>query len=158
MSTLLQTPVASNNGNSKSRNRLAPQAARRSTAAYVDHDVIHSLAVRLDVLVRRFAPHLRTALVEKALLRRARTAVHIALAADDPEDRLQPTMWQTGLANIVHWEVAGTSAVGFEDRAFAACGRHGGISMRDARWQHGMEETKPVTCAHCKALLQAVTS
>jgi hypothetical protein len=149
--------VASNhnvNGNGKPRNRIAPRGARHSTT-HADHDVIYSMAIRLDILVRRLAPHLRTALIEETLLRRARTSIRVAEAADNPEDRVQPTLWQTGRAGVVHWEVAANSAVGFEDRAFAACGRQGAVSMKDARWEHGMEETHPVTCAHCKALLQA---
>jgi hypothetical protein len=147
-------------GNGKPRNHLSARRVRRPSPR-PDRDIVYALAIRLDVLVRRLAPQIRTALIEEALLRRARASVSLAEAADGPEDRLQPTMWQAGPAKVVHWEVAATSPAGsglFEQRAFAACGRHQGIAMRDARWQHGTEESDPVTCAHCKALLQAAKS
>jgi hypothetical protein len=114
--------------------------------------------VRLDLVVRRLAPQIRTALIEAALQRRARTNLRLALAADDPADRLLGTLWQVSQPRIVHWEVGGDSPASPEDAAFAACGRYPGISMRDTRWQHGTEKSHPVTCEHCMALLQAAKS
>jgi hypothetical protein len=121
----------------------------------VDEDIIYALASRLNALFRRTTPVLYTRWVEQALLRRARLAVDLAEAADDAEDRLQETVWRTGRAGVVHWAVGPTSDAGvYEARGFPACGCQAtGVSMTDPSWQRGTEQNHPVTCEHCRALL-----
>jgi hypothetical protein len=112
------------------------------------------MAIVMAGLFRRLLPDRYHALVASALLRRAVSSLRVAQAADAPEDRLLPTMWENRTAGVVHWEVAGDSDASPDTVAFAACGRADGVSMRDAAWRHGTEESHPVSCPHCLALLE----
>jgi hypothetical protein len=112
------------------------------------------MAIVMAGLFRRLLPDRFARLVEAALRQRACANLRLALAADDPEDRQLPTMWENRAAGIVHWEVAGDSPASPDNMVFAACGRHDGVSMRDARWRHGTDRSHPVSCPRCRALLE----
>jgi hypothetical protein len=148
MKTLTRNHVSTNSTHLSARATQCPPIR-------ADSDVTLSIAGVMAGLFRRLLPDRYSRLVEAALRRRAYVNLRLARAADDPEDRQLPTMWERRQPKVVHWEVAGDSPASPEDKAFAACGRHSGVSMQDKRWQHGTEESRPVTCAHCKALLQA---
>jgi hypothetical protein len=155
MATVLETRVTSNrNGTRKPRVRLAPRPTL-CPPVRVDSDVAHSMAIVMAGLFRRLLPGRFASLIEAALLRRAGSSFRLAQAADDPEDRQLGTMWEGRSPSLVHWEVGPESPSSPENVVFAACGRHDGVSMRDARWRHGLETTRPITCVHCRLLLEA---
>jgi hypothetical protein len=106
-------------------------------------------------LFRRLLPDRFARLVAAALLRRAVFNLRLTESADDPEDRLLPTLWETRAPSLVHWEVGGDSPASPEDKAFAACGRHDGVSMRDPTWRHSTEASRPITCKYCQQLQEA---
>jgi hypothetical protein len=136
------------------RNRTAARSADR-----FDVDVLYALVRQLDAIARKLSPQTRRALGNSVLRHRTRLSLHLAHANDLPEDRLQSTVWRTDRPAVVHLAVGPLTAAADEASEFLACGHQAsGISMRDPRWQHGTEKSHPVTCAHCKALLQSAKS
>jgi hypothetical protein len=145
--------TSTGNSNGTHTTRLAPRTVP-PVPVRVDADVAYSMAVTLAGLCRRLMPDRYTLLVAAALRQRALFNYRLAQAAEDPADRVHPTMWERRAPAIVHWEVIGSEASP-ENVVFAACGRHDGIEMRDSHWQHGTENSRPLTCGCCKALLAA---
>jgi hypothetical protein len=154
MSKTLTRNHVSTNANASTR--LAPQATLYPQIR-VDADVIQIVAGTLAGLFRRLHPDRYAHLVGAALRRRAYANLRLAMAADDPEDRQLGVLWEKRQPKVVHWEVSGEAPASPENVTFSACGRHGSILMRDPSWVHSLERDRPISCRHCKALMQAAS-